>query len=66
MEKNETMTPAQLARKKWNEANMNVKYDHIHLVLKKGMKQEIQDTAKAKGMSANGFICDTLKKAMEE
>lgn len=44
------------ANKKWNDENMNVKYDHIHLVIPKGKKAELQEHAANQGESLNAFV----------
>ena len=53
------------ANKKWNDKNMNVKYDHIHLVVQKGEKEVIQNHAKDNDESLNGFINRAIAEAME-
>ena len=35
-------------------------YDHIHLQTPKGKKQEIQDRARLRGQSLNGYINDAI------
>ena len=44
------------ANKKWNDANMNKRYDNVHLVLQKGLKAKIQAITGQSGESVNGFI----------
>ena len=44
------------ATKKWNDANLKERYDHIHLVLPKGYKEDIQAFSKAQSKSVNEFI----------
>lgn len=44
------------ANKKWNDANMNKRYDNIHLVLQKGLKAQIQASTSQSGESINAFI----------
>lgn len=44
------------ANKKWNDTNMNKRYDNVHLVLPKGLKSQIQAIASQNGESVNAFI----------
>lgn len=44
------------ANKKWNDANMNKRYDNVHLVLQKGLKAQIQAITGKSGESVNSFI----------
>ena len=48
------------ANKKWNDANYNIKYDHIHLVIPKGRKETLDRSAKEQDKSLNGYINDVL------
>ena len=43
------------ANKKWNDANMSVKYDHLHIVVPKGRKEDIEARAKALDKSINSY-----------
>jgi predicted HicB family RNase H-like nuclease len=52
------------ANQKWNEANMNVKYDHIHLTVPKGMKDQIAEAARKEGISSNAFIKTAIEKRL--
>lgn len=45
-----------LSNKKWNDANMKIRYDRIQLVVPKGRKQTIEDQAKANNETVNGYI----------
>lgn len=49
------------ANRKWNEEN----YDRIQIVVKKGRKAEIQEAAKTKGMSVNGWINSLIDTAID-
>lgn len=40
-------------------------YDHIHLQTPKGKKQEIQDRARLRGQSLNGYINDAIDEKMQ-
>lgn len=44
------------ANKKWNDANMSMRYDNVHLVLQKGLKAKIQAITSQSGESVNAFI----------
>ncbi len=44
------------ANKKWNDENLQKRYDRIQLVVPKGKKEIIQGYAKEKGISTNEFI----------
>ena len=54
------------ANKKWNDANLKVKYDHIHIVSPKGYKNKIQEYAAERGESLNGYINRLVKEDMEK
>lgn len=49
------------ANKAWNDKNLNVVYDHLHLVVPKGDKEKIKVAADAVGESVNTYI----RKAVE-
>ena len=55
------------ANKKWNDANLKERYDHIHLVTPRGRKEKVQAFAAGKGESLNSYINrlieDDMKKA---
>ena len=53
------------ANKKWNDANMNKRYDNIHLVLQKGIKDEIQAIVSGSGESVNAFISRAIVAQIE-
>jgi predicted HicB family RNase H-like nuclease len=53
------------ANKKWNAANLNQRYDHVHLVLDNGLKSQLQAHAKAHGESLNGFINRAISETVE-
>lgn len=52
------------ANKKWNDANYNVKYDHIHVVVPKGRKKTIDEIAKSQSKTLNGYINDVLTESV--
>lgn len=51
------------ANKKWNDANLAVKYDRIQVVVPKGRKATIEALAAAREESVNGFINGLLRGA---
>ena len=53
------------ANKKWNDENMNKKYDRIQLVVPKGRKSDIEAFAKSKGESVNGLMNLLLRNALD-
>lgn len=53
------------ANKKWNDANMNLLYDHIHIFVPKGRRDAIKEHAVSKGMTVNGLICLLLQTELE-
>lgn len=53
------------ANKKWNDANMAVKYDHAHLVIPKGDKDVIKAAADAAGQSVNAYILQAVEERMQ-
>ena len=48
------------ATMKWDKEN----YDRVYLTVPKGMKQEIEEVAKAQGMSTRAFIIEAIKEKM--
>ena len=60
------------ANKKWNDENLSVRYDHIHLALPAGYKEQIQAAAKQESIhsrdkvSVNEFIRKAIDKRIEE
>lgn len=54
------------ANKKWNDANLSVKYDRIQVVVPKGEKEKIQEFAKTKGESVNALINRLLITELEK
>ena len=52
------------ANKKWNDANLNVLYDHLHLVVPKGRRKDIKAYAESKRVSINALINMLLQKEM--
>lgn len=44
------------ANKKWNDENLAVRYDHIHLTLPAGYKERIKASAERQGYSVNELI----------
>ena len=44
------------ANKKWNDANMGVKYDHLHVIIPKGRKKAVEDRAKQEKQTVNGAV----------
>ena len=61
MEKKSMSEARRRANKKWNDANMNVKYDHLHVVIPKGRKADVEARAVTAGASLNGYINDLLR-----
>ena len=53
------------ANKKWNDKNMSVKYDHIHLTTPKGKKDAISAHAAERGESVNAFINRAIDETIE-
>ncbi len=62
------MTEKKIAsNKKWNDKNMNTRYDHVHLVLTpKGRKEELQALASSSGESLNGYINRIIDEAIKK
>lgn len=60
------------ANKKWNDENLSVRYDHIHLALPAGYKEKIQAAAKQESIhagdkvSVNEFIRKAIEKRIAE
>jgi len=44
------------SNKKWNDANMKIRYDRVQLVIPKGQKDILKAHAAARGESLNGFV----------
>lgn len=44
------------ANKKWNDENLSIRYDHIHLALPAGYKDRIKAAADAEGEKINEYI----------
>lgn len=64
MSEKKPLSPARKrANKKWNDANLAIKYDRISLVIPKGRKETIAALAKDSGQSVNGFINSLLQDA---
>lgn len=53
------------ANKKWNDANMTVKYDHAHLVIPKGDKDVIKAAAEEAGQSVNAYILQAIEERIQ-
>lgn len=51
------------ANKKWNDANLSVKYDRIQIVVPKGRKATVEALAAARGESVNGLVNGLLRDA---
>lgn len=48
------------ATMKWDKKN----YDRVYLTVPKGMKQEIEEVAKAQGMSMRAYILEAINEKM--
>ena len=48
------------ANKKWNDENLNTRYDHIHLALPAGYKDRLKTAAKAEGETVNEYIRNAI------
>ena len=44
------------ANKKWNDENLSTRYDHIHLALPAGYKDQLKAAADQAGEKVNEFI----------
>lgn len=44
------------ATKKWNDKNMNIKYDSLRVFVRKGRRDELKAHAASREESLNGFI----------
>lgn len=55
MEKPKMSEAKRRANKKWNDANMGVKYDHMHIIVPRGRKKAIEGRAKELGESVNSY-----------
>ena len=59
------MTDAKKAsNKKWNDENLAVRYDHIHLALPAGYKDRVKAAADQAGESVNEYIRKSLDQRM--
>lgn len=54
------------ANKKWNDANLTVRYDRISLMVPKGRKAQLQEYCKQNGTSVNAFINDLINEKIKE
>lgn len=55
------------ANKRWNDANLAVKYDHIHLTAPKGFSDEVKAAASRAGVrSVNAYIVEAVQEKMEK
>lgn len=52
------------ANKKWNDANMTIKYDRISVLVPKGRKQAVEVHARERGESINGLVNGLLRADM--
>jgi len=58
------------ANKKWNDENLAVRYDHIHLALPAGYKEKLKAAAECestpdKKVSVNDFIRKAIDQRLE-
>ena len=53
------------ASKKWNENNMQARYDRVSVLVPKGHKPVLQAHATARNESLNGFINRAIDETME-
>ena len=61
-EKREPISEARKkANKKWNDENINTRYDHIHLALPAGYKERMRAA-----VGPGGSINDFIKKAIDQ
>ena len=44
------------SNKRWNDENMNTRYDHIHLALPAGYRERLKAAADLEGESVNEYI----------
>ena len=55
------------ANKRWNDANLAVKYDHIHLTAPKGFADEVKAAASRAGVrSVNAYIVEAVQSRMQK
>jgi hypothetical protein len=55
------------ANKKWNDANLKDRYDHIHLTAPKGFLDEVKAVAEIAGIkSVNAFIVQAVQEKLEK
>ena len=52
------------SNKKWNDENMNTRYDHIHLALPAGYKEKTKAAAAQAGESVNEYIKNAIDQRM--
>jgi len=53
------------ANKKWNDENLNTRYDHIHLALPAGYKEKLKAAAEEKGEKVNEYIRIAIDQRLE-
>ena len=54
------------ANKKWNDENLNTRYDHIHLALPAGYKDKLKAAADQKDESVNEYIRNAIDQRLGE
>ena len=54
------------SNKKWNDENMNTRYDHKHLVLPAGYNDRIKAAAEKAGESVNEYMKKAIEKRLED
>ena len=52
------------ANKKWNDAHLNERYDHLHVVLPAGRKANLDAFAREQGISTNGLVNSVLQREL--
>ena len=61
------VTKAKLrANKKWNDENINKRYDRLNILVPKGEREQIKSYAQSKGMSVNAFVNMAIERAMQD
>ena len=53
------------ANKKWNDENINTRYDHIHLALPAGYKDRLKSAADGAGEKVNEYIRKAIDQRLE-
>ena len=53
------------ANKKWNDENLSIRYDHIHLALPAGYKDKLKAAADGAGEKVNEYIRKAIDQRME-